>query len=290
MIKIQDSLCLYASKHNIPQISPEEWLQLKKIVTILCPFEEITRNLSDSNTSISSVIPLIHILKHTLQIEDNKPDTHDRFKIIIKCTLDQLNSRFGDLHLNMFFAIATYLDPRYKTKFFDEVIKERIESELLTLRDDGNKSANDVENMDASAGKRARLASPSAGQSSSNKSNVQTILSNILLNSDDEDENEHSVLDQVVVMKGLLNEYNREKRIAIDQDPLLWWKMNTKYQSLNSIARQYLSCPPSSVASEQLFSGAGLIYDPLRNRLNGDKAAKLLFIKYNLLTLESLKI
>ncbi|CAG4982096.1 unnamed protein product [Parnassius apollo] len=30
MIRIQDSLCLYACKHNISQLSPEEWLQLKK--------------------------------------------------------------------------------------------------------------------------------------------------------------------------------------------------------------------------------------------------------------------
>ncbi|GBP43103.1 Zinc finger BED domain-containing protein 4 [Eumeta japonica] len=44
MIHIQDSLCLYASKHNIPQISPQEWQQLKKLITLLQPFEEITRN------------------------------------------------------------------------------------------------------------------------------------------------------------------------------------------------------------------------------------------------------
>jgi hypothetical protein len=46
--------------------------------------------------------------------------------------------------------------------------------------------------------------------------------------------------------------------------------------------RQYLSAPPSSVASEQLFSGAGLVYEEHRNRLRGEKAAKLLFVKYNL--------
>lgn len=49
-----------------------------------------------------------------------------------------------------------------------------------------------------------------------------------------------------------------------------------------SIGTQYLSC---SVASEQLFSGACLIYDPLCNKLDGDKAAKVLFSKYNLLLL-----
>ncbi|CAK1595137.1 unnamed protein product [Parnassius mnemosyne] len=86
----------------------------------------------------------------------------------------------------------------------------------------------------------------------------------------------------------LLNEYQREKRISISNDPLLWWKVNKKFQSFNLIVRQYLSSPPNSVASEQLFSGAGLIYNPLRNRLDGDKAANLLFIKYNLFLLESL--
>jgi hypothetical protein len=40
--------------------------------------------------------------------------------------------------------------------------------------------------------------------------------------------------------------------------------------------------PATSVPSEQLFSGAGLIFDPTRNRLNGETAEKLLFIKYNI--------
>lgn len=288
MIKIQDSLCLYACKHDISQLSPEEWLQLKKLVTILQPFEEITRNMSDSNTSISSVIPLIHTLKHSLQIEDSKPDTNEKFKTIIKCTIDQINSRFEDIQLHNLFAIATYLDPRYKTKFFNEVIKEKIETELIKLLSDGDKSRN--QNIEVPAEKRARMASPAK----SSNSDVHTILSNILLSSDDDDDNitpgEHAVLDHNIILKGLLNEYNREKRIPISDDPLLWWKRNKKFQSLKSIARQYLSCPPSSVASEQLFSGAGLIYDSLRNRLYGDKAAKLLFIKYNLLLLESIHL
>lgn len=299
LIKIKDSLCLYASKHNIPQISPEEWLHLNKLVSILQPFEEISRNMSDSNTSISSVIPLIHILKHTLQLEDNKPDTNETFKTTIKCTIEQLNSRFGDLHFNNFFAIATYLDPRYKTKFFNEVVKEKIESELISLLDSIDNSANQAEGTEAPAEKRARLAmldanlaSPAADVPSNIKSNVQSILSNLLMSSDDDDDtttDEHPV-DKFIVWKALLNEYNKEKRIPISDDPLLWWRVNTKFQIFYSLARQYLSCPPGSVASEQLFSGAGLIYDPLRNRLDGDKAAKLLFIKYNLPLLESLNL
>ena len=39
---------------------------------------------------------------------------------------------------------------------------------------------------------------------------------------------------------------------------------------------------PFPLLSEQLFSGVGLIYNPLRNRSDGDKAAKLLVVTYNL--------
>ncbi|RVE41085.1 hypothetical protein evm_014266 [Chilo suppressalis] len=294
MIRIQDSLCLYASKHNISQLSPEEWLQLKKIVTILQPFEEITRNMSDNNTSISSVIPLIHTLKYTLRLhtEGNKQDTNEKFKSIIKSTIDQLNSRFSDLQSNNFFAIATYLDPRYKTNFFNEVAKQNIETEIMSIFDAADTSKNEADNIVAPVEKRARMELPAE---TSHSSNVQSVLLNILLSSDEEDDNNTTldkspVFDKFVFVKNILNEFNKEKRISISDDPLLWWKVNgnIKFQPLQSIARQFLSCPPSSVASEQLFSGAGLIYDPLRNRLEGDKASKLLFVKYNTLLLESI--
>lgn len=44
---------------------------------------------------------------------------------------------------------------------------------------------------------------------------------------------------------------------------------------------QFLSTPPGSVPSAQLFSSAGLIYEPLRNKLGPEKAAILLFMKCN---------
>ncbi|KAH9633793.1 hypothetical protein HF086_005427 [Spodoptera exigua] len=55
-----------------------------------------------------------------------------------------------------------------------------------------------------------------------------------------------------------------------------WRRCSRTTPSSRWIARQYWSCPPGSVASEQLFSGAGLLYSPLRNRLGGDEASKLL--------------
>lgn len=42
----------------------------------------------------------------------------------------KLNNRFGELHNNNLYAISTYLDPKYKTIFLNEITKERIELAL----------------------------------------------------------------------------------------------------------------------------------------------------------------
>ena len=77
--------------------------------------------------------------------------------------------------------------------------------------------------------------------------------------------------------------YHKEKRIALSDDiseTLQWWKLNhTNYPVLAKLARRFLACPPSSVASEQLFSGAGIIYDEKRNRLKGETQINCYFLK-----------
>ncbi|GBP43102.1 hypothetical protein EVAR_96364_1 [Eumeta japonica] len=161
------------------------------------------------------------------------------------------------------------------------------------LGDVGESSdTNEAEGTSSPVAKRARL--PEGNEATtSTRNNITSILSDILMSSDEDDDHASAngnVVDKFLILKSLVNEYNREKRIAIHEDPLMWWNCNTKFQPLYFIARQYLACPPGSVASEQLFSGAGLIYDPLRNRLEGNKASKLLFIKYNLLLLEQLNL
>jgi len=51
---------------------------------------------------------------------------------------------------------------------------------------------------------------------------------------------------------------------------------------LEPAARKFLSAPPTSVTSEQLFSAAGQIYSDRRNSLLGENAEKLLFLAYNI--------
>jgi len=46
--------------------------------------------------------------------------------------------------------------------------------------------------------------------------------------------------------------------------------------------RKFLSVPPTSVASKQLFNAAGQIYSDRRSSLLGENADKLFFLAYNI--------
>lgn len=66
-------------------------------------------------------------------------------------------------------------------------------------------------------------------------------------------------------------------------NPLEWWKHNTsRFKRLSGQARRFLSCPPSSVPSERVFSTISNIYEEKRSSLKGENAEKLCFLHYNL--------
>ncbi|CAG4988532.1 unnamed protein product [Parnassius apollo] len=133
--KLKDSLVLYLSANPIAIISPEDWMNVLKFVQLMKPFEEITRNLSNSEVSISSVIPLIQVLMTTIQQEETKPDTSEQFQNFTRRLRDELNSsaRFGELSKDYKYTIAKYLDPRYKSNFFTSITVEQVESKILNM-------------------------------------------------------------------------------------------------------------------------------------------------------------
>nr|XP_022909104.1 zinc finger BED domain-containing protein 4-like [Onthophagus taurus] len=257
---------LYDGKNTIPIPTADEWLDLEKCIAILKPFEEITKEFSSATATIASVIPLIYTLKNTLETEKIKEDTSENFKLMITKMVHNISVRFQDIENNKIYTIATYLDPRYKLKFFTAITKEQVQTEILGILGCSRTSHDEG----PSSPKRSRTQLPSTS------SYIQSCLAEILSASDEEEQNiggdeDDTVHNKLIVKKALLNEYNREKRLTLSENPLLWWKMHTKYNSLSALVRQYLLPPPGSVPSEQLFSAAGLIYDPLRNKLSGDK-------------------
>ena len=72
-------------------------------------------------------------------------------------------------------------------------------------------------------------------------------------------------------------------------DPLEFWSEKKHADpNLFAVAVKYFTPLPASVESERLFSSAGLIVSPLRNRLKAKHVEILAFLHFNLPKLNNL--
>lgn len=282
ILQVKESVCIYASTNNkIPLLTSEEWMIIEKLSGVLRPFDELTKELSSADVSISSVIPLIATLE---KIVGDLDATDEYIGDTIAVLKDELIHKFSGLENDLLYATATFIDPRYKSKFFKNMaIKERIIEHILDLVGD---NPTDVSaNSRGPNAKRVRLNETEDFPTNKRVSLKDTM--NLLMEASDSEEEDIPLVAfqnpvQLLIRK-TVTEYVMEKRVANDVDPLTWWKVNKeRYGLLFPVVRHYLVTPPTSVPSERMFSGAGLIYTPHRNRLDGDKASKLLFLKFNI--------
>jgi len=75
--------------------------------------------------------------------------------------------------------------------------------------------------------------------------------------------------------------YLNQPRVPRTTDIYGYWHCG-QFPDVEPAAKKYLSAPPTSVASEQMFSAAGQIYADCRSNLRGENAEKLLFLAYNI--------
>ena len=71
--------------------------------------------------------------------------------------------------------------------------------------------------------------------------------------------------------------------IALDANPLGWWKEHDKmYPRFATLARRYMAVPGTSVPSERVFSTAGDIVTASRSCLTPENVDILIFLKKNM--------
>ena len=76
---------------NFENLSNEEWQILVKIIELLKPFEEITKLISPSSSSVFEVIPHLKTLQKYLEMYYNKNKEIMEIKALLK---NYLNIRF----------------------------------------------------------------------------------------------------------------------------------------------------------------------------------------------------
>ena len=132
-------LVQYAADHDIPHFTAQNWSMIEKVIDLLQPCEQLTREMSSDDSSTSMVIPAYNVLRRTLMAADDKG-----IKTIKESLLEALDTRFVPYTLDTKYVTATILDPRFKSSFIGDgmlsdaklTINSRIVDTQVTQSDD----------------------------------------------------------------------------------------------------------------------------------------------------------
>ena len=225
---------------------------------------------------------------------------------------EELNKRYQKYLDDPNNIIATFLDPRYKQFVFkDEAIGslrhiEEIEKMIINealkylekkesdamlpsttqIQTSGLGIESDPEDPDPEQQSFTGFESPKKKQKFINWAFEK--LFDDTCESDDSNSGNSSL--NRINIENEIQKYKMCKKLARDKDPMQWWQENLSvYPYLSLLAQKYLSCPPSSVESERVFSTGGNVYTPHRNRLNPEMGERLIFLHFNLNLLPKLE-
>src|ERR1700755_1658410 len=172
--------------------------------------------------------------------------------------MKEMNDRFENLENDDAYTIATFLDPRDKTKVFKPLVSQNVKIKLGCLCDEM------IETAKITPFKKKQKLSDTKETKSVTLSIAKSMKD--LLAPSSEEESQSQVSEDTI---SIIENYLKLPRLEADKDQLVWWRDNCKsFPFLSELARTYLACPSTSVASESLFSGTGLILFEKRTKLS----------------------
>ncbi len=252
-------------KNGIP--NENDWEKAKVLVKFLQAFYDFTLRISGSLyvTSNNFVLEICSIL--CLLNEWTKSDDQN-LKLMAMKMKEKFDKYWGNVDkMNMLLFVAMVLDPRYKLKYmkamFSQVyVKDEAEKLVAKVKDTLNLLVNFYDSSPSNKVDKNRAEvyefMDIDGRERSHLSLLKSKLKDTLEEEDSTD------------IKSELEKYldeQREKDVT-DFDILNWWKVNSsRYVLLSKIARDVLSIPISTVASESAFSVGGRVLDSFRSSL-----------------------
>jgi len=255
---------------GIDTLTTSEWELTDRVVSLLRPFYAATLEICADDACISIAIPIVAMLTGKLEITPSDQG----LKQMKGALRDATTRRFASLKTSPHCTAATLLDPRFKDAYFGEQERESARNTVLEFlhAQDSNRNTNEEPDSDI----------PSCSQLNT----AEPVPSTDLWDAHDSlapatESIEGSTGRVVPGYEQQLDAYLQQSRVPRTTDIYSYWH-NSQYPLLEMAARKYLSAPPTSVASEQLFSSAGQIYADRRSNLLGENAEQLLFLAYNI--------
>lgn len=247
-------------------ISCDQWEVMQSVCHALKPFEVASREMSTHISTLSQVIPMIHILNRKIELlfeETMGIDT--MLKSLKEAMVSRLSSTLHDPR----YIFATLLDPRYKASLFTEEEAEQYKQDLIRELEILNATSDDEKPVSNGCG---------IGSSSKNSYGDDNLWSLI-----DDMKKAKVPKEKATLPEEMVVMYLEEEVLEHNCDPLTYWNFKkSSWPVLSKLAVRFLGCPPSIVPSERLFSTSNENSSFSQSRLAMEHFEKLIFLKVNL--------
>ncbi|XP_030282405.1 zinc finger BED domain-containing protein 4-like [Sparus aurata] len=292
MLEQKRALTIYCGEHGgFVGHTAHQWDLVSNLIEVLLPIEEVTLQVSHSNSSASCIIPCLTVLRMLLQ-DDDGPSTKG-IRTLRQAMRESLDKRFSKVEDTKTVVLACLLDPRFKSHVFSSATTLSKAKGWLKEEEDAATQQTTREEQAATEGASMEEQAAAYGthendgnthkrqrrEHTSFRSRVDEMFSSLLAP-------HTSDLLASSCIEDELHLYLKEP--VIDRrkgDPLQWWRQNEgRFKLLAKQARKFL-CAPPPVPSERVFSEVSAIYENKRSRLTGEHAEQLCFLHHNLVLL-----
>lgn len=270
IIEQQQPLCASMLELKRTDLMPSdvEFQSMEVYIEVMKPLVAITEAIGAQKwVTISTVRPLLHkLLKSHLCANSTDKPLAKKIKAELFADLEK---RFSDRLLLL--SKAAFLDPRLKELSFLTASEKK---EVTTsIQEEGTELADDDElNTTASC-------QPAPAKKAKGEQSLFEIIEEVIHPATTE--NEKVALTGYQKASAELSMYSSE--LAVNKNPLLWWKENSfRYPIFSALAKTYLVIPATSVPSERAFSTAGHIVNKKRACLHPSSVNMLVFLSENL--------
>lgn len=258
---------------DLPQITVEDWSVLTQLITVLHPFEQLTKDMSgEKYLTASSVIVMTRCLKEALNVTMEKIDQEVVIDVAVLLK-HGIADRLKSVEQSGTLSLCTFMDPRFKTQAFAD------QNEAIKTKDR-------VKNLVAEIiGK---------------ENPIETILEQNNVPQPHDDVNPWSIFDRLLgqptgqgtPLSRAIKEvdmYLSDERLPRKNSaghwncPLEWWRNHRAvYPHMAKLYIRQCNIVATSVPCERMFSKSGLIINQRRTRLTTKKVEKIMFLNVNM--------
>lgn len=245
-------------------LSCDQWEVMQSVCHALKPFAAASREMSAHVSTLSQVIPMIHILTRRVEMLFQETMGIDT---MLRALREAMVSRLSATLHDPRYVLATLLDPRYKASLFSEEEAEQCKQDLIR----------ELETLDPTSEPTPVPSGCEPGSPPRDCTGEESLWALMAKLKKSERGGRPKVPEDMVLA------YLEEEVLEHSCDPLAYWSLKrAAWPSLSALAVRFLGCPPSIVPSERLFSTPPENGSFGQSRLLMEHFEKLIFLKVNL--------